>query len=41
MGNTYARRVAAQGIPVVFVMQTDEYMGKIKCRMPSIKITAV
>lgn len=41
MGNDYAKKVAAQGIPVVFIREEDKYFGKIKCRLPGMKISSV
>ena len=41
MGNDYAKKIAAQGITVVFVREEDKYFGRIKCRLPSMKISAV
>ena len=41
MGNGYAKKAATQGIPVVFVMETDRYIGRIKSRLPRMKMTAV
>jgi len=40
LGLRNAKKVAQNGIPVVMVRETDQYMGKIKVRLPAVKITA-
>ena len=40
MGGDYARRVAQKGLTVVFVTETDKYIDRIKCRLPSMKVSA-
>lgn len=41
MEKDYAKKIAAQGISVVFIREEDKYFGRIKCRLPSMKISAV
>lgn len=40
MGEHYAKTAVEQGIPVVFVRETDGYIGRIKERLPVMKIIA-
>jgi len=41
LGERYAKQAARQGTPVVLVRETDRYMGRIKVRLPAVKITAL
>ncbi len=35
----YAKRLANKGIPVIVIRETDRYTGRIKERLPMMKIT--
>jgi len=35
----YAKRLLNQGMPVIIIRETDRYIGRIKERLPIMKIT--
>ena len=41
MGERNAKRAVEQGVQVIFIRETGRYIGKIKERLPYMKISAI